>query len=74
MYYSAEVWGSQYESQRPALPFMDLAFHPACDEVAAVDDSQTPAHLSVFGGDVGDEAGELCGPMLQVLLDLNLFA
>lgn len=26
--------------------------------------------VHVFGGDAGDEAGELCAPMLQVLLDL----
>ena len=26
--------------------------------------------ISVFGGDAGDEAGELCAPMLQVVLDL----
>lgn len=26
--------------------------------------------VQMFGGDAGDEAGELCAPMLQVLLDL----
>lgn len=26
--------------------------------------------IHVFGGDAGDEGGELCAPMLQVVLDL----
>lgn len=71
--YSSAIWGPQNESQRSALRLKNLAFYPAFDEFSAVHDIG-PIHSSVFGADAGDEAGDLCGPMLQVLLDLNLFA
>lgn len=43
---------------------------PLETSLAASERALTAKRIQTFGGDAGDESGELCAPMLQVLLDL----
>lgn len=54
----------------PPLPTQDRSTTPFSTCSSDFDDPLTAKRVQVFGGDAGDENGELCAPMLQVVLDL----
>lgn len=62
-----------YPAACPPMPFspwnIERPISPA-SSVSDAEDSLMTKRVQVFGGDAGDEAGDLCAPMLQVLLDL----
>jgi len=68
-YYRPEIWTSLEYQSKSSLQPISIAPYSCSDEHDDFDDG----YKLFFGGDAGDEAGELCGPMLQVLLDLDLF-
>ncbi|KAL1302783.1 hypothetical protein AAFC00_003129 [Neodothiora populina] len=63
-----------YPSTIQSLPFISApSINRPGSPASACSDSEDHTNarrVHVFGGDAGDEAGELCAPMLQVLLDL----